>query len=45
MLDMAVQMFYLIVPQNHIIKTKTNPEHFAVNELQEHETLLLGLLF
>lgn len=45
MLDMDLQIVYVIVLQNHIIKTKTNPEHFAINELQEHKTLLLGLLF
>lgn len=45
MLDMDLQIVYVIVLQNHIIKTKTNPEHFAMNELQEHKTLLLGLLF
>lgn len=45
MLDMDFHIFYLIVLQNHIIKTKINPEHFAINELQEHKVLLLGLLF
>lgn len=45
MVDMDLQIVYVIVLQNHIIKTKTNPQHFAINELQEHKTLLLGLLF
>lgn len=41
---MELQMLCLVVLQNHTLKSKTELQYSATYELQQHKSLLLGLL-